>query len=119
MTSTEKFKKNKMEEKILLTMNQLLRTHFSDHRLQFVSFTKVILSCRYSHAKIYWDTFDGEKKQEASKAIAGIHGKMRSHLANLLQIRQIPQLKFIYDSQFESEKNISDILKNEAHLGRE
>ena len=102
---------------MLMTMNQLLRTHFSDNRLQFISFTKVELSCNLSHAKVYWDTFDGKKKQEATNAIAGIHGKMRSHLANFLQIRQIPQLKFIYDSQFESEKNISDILKDEGHLG--
>ena len=113
MTRPENFKKNRMEEKILQTMNRLLRVHFSDARLQRITFTKVELTVNYSHARIYWDSFDLKKKEDFDSALEGIKGKMRSLLAGLLSIRQIPQLQFIHDTRFESEKNITDILKKE------
>lgn len=113
MTRPENFKKKRMEEQILQTMNRLLRTHFSDVRLQHITFTRVEITVNFSHAKVYWDSFDLKRKTDSTSALGGIKGKMRSLLAEILPIRQIPQLQFIHDARFESEKNITDILKKE------
>ena len=96
-------------------VSALLRTRFSDARLRFLSITKVELATDFSLARIYWDTFDEQKKDGVEEALSGVHGKMRSHLATYLKVRHTPQLKFIYDTQFESEKAITDLLQKEGH----
>lgn len=106
------FKKDKFEERLLNEINSLLRTHFADNRLQFVSITKVEMSPDYGYAVIYWDTFDAHKRGDAKKAIEAAKGKMRSELAKVLDVRHVPSLSFIYDNQFEEENKIVKLLKN-------
>lgn len=100
------------EEKIKNELNSYLRREFSDKRLVMASFTRVELNPDYSVAKVFWDTFDRENRGEIKLAIDGTQGKMRSLLAKNLNIRHTPEVKFIYDSQFEDELKITDLLKN-------
>lgn len=111
-------KKEKFEERILAELNSLLRTRISDKRLQFVSITKVELNADYSEAKVYWDTFNGDLKEDAKQGMKAVSGKMRSHLAQVIKVRHVPNLEFLYDSQFESEREIEDLLAEEAKKGR-
>ena len=118
MSGKRPFKKEKIEERILHDVNVFLRTHMRDSRLKFVSVTKVEISADYSHAKVYWDTFDSDIKVEAEIAFSKVRGKIRSMLAKTLKIRHTPELNFVYDSQFESEKAISEILDEESGRGK-
>jgi ribosome-binding factor A len=112
MAKKQSFSKLKYQEKILHEINALLRKDFADPRLVQVSVTSVELSSDYSVAKVYWDTFNSESRGDCKKAIDGIAGKMRTKLAALLKVRHTPQLQFIYDSQFEDEKKIMDLIKD-------
>jgi len=105
------FSKIKLEEKILHEINSLLRSGVSDLRVQFMSVTRVELNNDFSLAKVYWDTFDSSKRGDSKKAIKGMSGKLRAKLAQSLKIRHTPQLDFIYDSQFEDELKITELLK--------
>lgn len=104
------FTKVKYEERIAQEINQFLRTSFSDPRLSLVTVTHVVLNKDYSVAKVYWDTFDAGKRGDASSAIKGVAGKLRSMLTNVMKVRHIPSLNFIYNSQFEDEMKISSLL---------
>lgn len=110
MSEIKNFNREKFKERFIHEINAALRKNFSDPRLQFVTCTNVELSPDYDHAKVYWDTFNLEKRNECANAIAKIAGKMRSHLAKIIRVKKMPTLKFIYDSQFEDEKNISLLL---------
>lgn len=90
----------------------MLRREISDPRLSMISITKVELNKDFSQAKIYWDTFDSSKRGDVKKAIDGVSKKMRSLLAKNLDVRHTPELFFIYDSQFEDEMKITQLLKN-------
>ena len=114
----DKNAKEKYQERILNEVNNILRFKLSDMRLQFVSATKVELDRDYSHAKVYWDTFDSSKKNEISEAMIASRGKFRSLLANTLNVRHIPQINFIYDAQYESELEITKLLDSEKTDGR-
>lgn len=114
--SSGKFNKVKYEEMILNEVNLGLRRDFADPRLTLVTVTRVELNQDYSAAKLYWDTYDSKTRGEAMDAIKNIAGKMRSRLAANLTVRHIPELQFIYDSQFEDELRITDILKDNAHV---
>jgi ribosome-binding factor A len=112
------FKKDKYQDRLLSEVNLALRTKFSDSRLQFVSFTKVDLSPDYSLATLYWDTFDASKRGDASEAVKAITGRLRSILADVLTVRAVPQIEVKYDSQYEAERAIDELLEKEAKEGR-
>lgn len=97
---------------LLTEVNLKLRREFKDPRLSQITVTKVILNEDYSVAKIFWDTFDPSLKKEASLAIKNIAGAMRTKLAETIKVRHMPALEFIYDSQYEDEKKITDLLKD-------
>jgi ribosome-binding factor A len=98
------------EERIKNEINIALRRSISDPRLTLVSVTRVILSNDYSQAKVYWDTFDSEKRGDAKKAFDGVSSRLRAILAKELEVRHTPHLELIYDSQFEDERNIESLL---------
>jgi ribosome-binding factor A len=112
------FKRDKYQDRLLGEVNTFLRTKFSDKRLQFVSFTKVELSGDYSSAILYWDTFDAATRGDAHTAVESIAGRLRSLLAEALNVRAVPSLELRYDSQYEAEKAIDDLLNKEAKEGR-
>lgn len=105
-----KYSKIKFEEMILNEINFSLRKDFSDPRLTMISVTHVELTKDYAIAKVFWDTFESKKRGDAKKAIEGITGKMRSILAEKLVLRHVPQITFIYNSQYEDEANITKLL---------
>ena len=113
ITAKNNFKKDRYEERILVELNGQLRKDLSDSRLQFMTFTKVELNPDFSDAVVYWDTFDPDKKPDIDSALQAVMGKMRSMLAQKIQVRHTPTLVFKYDSQYEAEKAITEILDNE------
>jgi ribosome-binding factor A len=112
------FKKDKYEGRMQNEINNILRTQLSDLALQFVSVTKVEMNHDFTNATISWDTFDSTKRGDAKKAIDKSKGRIRTLLAKSLDLRQIPNLSFKYDSQFESEQEITDLLNDEEKKGR-
>lgn len=94
-------------------INMAFRKDLADPRLTMVSVTRVELTQDYSQAKVYWDTYDAAKRGDIKKAIEGISSKLRSILAKELNVRHTPELFLYYDSQFESEKAITDLLNSE------
>ncbi len=115
--SGKNFKKEKYKEQLQNEINSYLRK-LGAPGLQFVSITSVELTSDYSYATLMWDTFDSNKRGDAKKAIEGALGKIRSHLAKTLKVRQVPYLKLKYDSQYESELEISRLLDEEARQGK-
>ncbi len=110
MAKAPSFKKTKFEERLLHEMNSMLRREISDPRVTFLSFTKVELTPDYSIANVYWDTFDASKKNDCEEAVNGLAGKFRSLLAQVLQVRHTPSLRFAYDNQYEAEQEIDRLL---------
>lgn len=102
------------EERMKNEINISFRRDISDPRLTMLSVTRVELTDDYSHAKVYWDTFDASKRGDIKEAVEGISSKLRSILAKKLEVRHTPTLSFIYDSQFEDEKKIVELLDEEA-----
>jgi ribosome-binding factor A len=109
-----KFAKIKYEERMRDEINLALRREFTDPRLSKVSITHVELTTDYSHAKVYWDTFDVHTRGDAKEAIESTGGKMRKMIASKMDIRHTPELNFIYDSQYEDESKITRLLQDSS-----
>ena len=113
MARSQNSNKSNYEENIKNEINLALRREIADPRLTMVSITRVELTQDYSEAKVFWDTFDSSKRGDIKKAIEGCASKVRSVLAKNLKVRHTPRLTFFYDSQFEDEKAITDLLSSE------
>lgn len=107
-----KFSKLKYEEKVRDEINLALRREFTDPRLINVSVTHVELTQDYSHAKVYWDTFNATTRGDAKSAIDATAGRMRKLLADKMQVRHTPEIHYIYNSQFEDSNKIDRLLKD-------
>jgi len=111
------FRKIKTEERMQQIVNTFLKT-LSDSRLQFLTITKVELTNDFSRAKIFWDTYDSNKKAEIKDALGRVKGKIRTQLSVQLKMRQAPEISIVYDSQYEEEQKIDEILESEKKSGR-
>lgn len=109
-----KFSKTKYEERFRDEINLALRREFSDSRLMNVSVTHVELTQDYSHAKVYWDTFNSATRGDAKEAIESTTVRMRKILSTKMLVRHTPELHFIYNSQFEDELKITRLLDSES-----
>lgn len=109
-----KFSKAKYEEKVLNQLNQSLRRDLSDIRLRQVSITHVELNKDYSVCKVYWDTFDTENLNDYESAIKSSKKKLRTLLAQQMEVRHVPELYFHYNSQFEDEARITRLLSRDS-----
>ena len=105
-----KFSKLKYEERVRDEINLALRREFADPRLVNISITHVELTQDYSHAKVYWDTFNAATRGDAKDAIESTASRMRSLLASKMDVKHTPQLHFVYNSQYEDESKITRLL---------
>ena len=109
-----KFSKLKYEERVRDEINLALRREFADPRLINVSVTHVELTQDYSHAKVYWDTFNASTRGDAKEAIESTAGRMRKLLASKMEVRHTPEIHYVYNSQFEDEIKISKLLEDSS-----
>jgi ribosome-binding factor A len=109
-----KFSKIKYEERVRDEINLALRREFADPRLMNVSITHVELTQDYSHAKVYWDTFNSQTRGDAKEAIESTAGRMRKLLASKMQVRHTPEIHYVYNSQYEDSNKIDQLLKDQS-----
>jgi ribosome-binding factor A len=109
-----KFSKIKYEERVRDMINSALRREFADPRLVNVSVTHVELTQDYSHAKVYWDTFNASTRGDAKEAIEATAARMRKLLASKMEVKHTPEIHYLYNSQFEDESKISKLLKDSS-----
>jgi len=107
-----KFSKVKYEERVRDEINLALRREFADPRLMNVSVTHVELTSDYSHAKVFWDTFNSGTRGDAKEAIEATAGRMRKLLSTKMDVRHTPEIHFHYNSQFEDESKITKLLED-------
>jgi ribosome-binding factor A len=105
---------------VLRTLSELLRFETKDPRLQNVSLTGVDLSRDLSVARVYFSIMDPsasvEPAQEGLKAAAGF---LRSKLGHSLQIRHVPELRFLHDDSAEESDRISQLIDRALRPGIE
>ncbi|MCX6129319.1 MAG: 30S ribosome-binding factor RbfA [Proteobacteria bacterium] len=81
----------------------------NDPRLEFVTVTAVKISADMQLATIYFRLFNDGDPQRALKGLESASGYLRKQL-KVLDIRRVPELRFLYDTTLESAQKIEGIL---------
>lgn len=79
------------------TLAELLLREASDPRFSLVTITAVKVTADLADAKVYVTLLDESKTQETVAALNHAAGYFRHLLADKVELRIIPRLRFIYD----------------------
>ena len=85
-------------------------TEIKDEDIKFVTITGVDTTSDLSYAKVYFTVLDETKKETTLEALNGAASFIRSKLAERVEIRHTPELKFIYDTSIEYGNHIEEII---------
>ena len=91
-------------------ISMIIMTEIKDEDIKFVTITGVDTTSDLSYAKVYFTVLDETKKETTREALTGAASFIRSKLAERVEIRHTPELKFIYDTSIEYGNHIEEII---------
>lgn len=92
-------------------ISMILMKEVKDENIKFVTITGVDTTNDLSFAKIYYTVLNKEKLHEAGEALEKASSFIRTKLANSIEIRHTPELKFIYDTSIAYGKHIDELIE--------
>jgi ribosome-binding factor A len=100
----------RLESMLISEISNILMTEAKDEDLKFVTITSMKLANDLSFAKVYFTTLN-EDKDKITKELNDASGFIRAILKKRkLDIRIMPELKFIYDDSMEYGNNIDSLI---------
>jgi len=101
----------RIAEEIRKSLARML-LEMGDKRLQFVTVTDVVVSRDLSYAKVYVSVLaeDADKIKETIHALNGSAKFLRYNLAKAVDLRIMPELKFVYDESTAHGFHISGLI---------
>ena len=111
-----KLKAERAGSEIQKELGNIILFEAKDEDFKNVVITAVDVSNDLSFAKVYFTTVDDREK--VLHDLNNASGFFRSLLAERLEIRHTPELKFIFDESIEYAQNIENIIK-EIHKKEE
>lgn len=93
-------------------ISMILMTEIKDEDIKFVTITGVDTTSDLSYAKVYFTVLDDSKKTTTLEALNGAASFIRGKLAERVEVRHTPELKFIYDTSIEYGNHIDEIIDN-------
>lgn len=104
-------RQQRLGAQILRTLSELLRFETKDPALAEVSLTAVDLSRDLSLAKVYFSLLNPDAQPEpVHEGLQRAAGFLRSRLGKDLQIRYVPELRFIHDDSIAHGAEISRLI---------
>lgn len=92
-------------------VSSILMTEVKDAEIKFVTITGVETTSDLSFAKIYYTVLDENKKEKTKDALEKASPFIRTKLAEKIEVRHTPELKFIYDTSIAYGEHIDRLIK--------
>ena len=93
-------------------LSDLLAKEIRDPRLDSVTILRVDLSDDLRSARVYFSVSQGEERKDAAAAgFKSASGYLKRQLGRRLELRYMPELKFIYDESFDRATRVNKILQ--------
>jgi ribosome-binding factor A len=96
---------SRIGEVIMRELAQMIQQEVSDPRVGMVTVSHVEITSDLKYAKVYVTRLNGaESEQDVSECIAGLTnaaGFLKRGIAKRVEIRSIPELRFLYDKSLE------------------
>lgn len=104
----------RIESDIIKYLSNILLTETRDELLKTITLTEVEVNKDLSIAKVYFTSISELTHKEVEKEMNEASPFLRGKLAKVLEVRNIPELIFIYDETIEYATKIERII-NKIH----
>ncbi|MBQ9011784.1 MAG: 30S ribosome-binding factor RbfA [Bacilli bacterium] len=105
-------KSERVSDALIEQISYILENEVKNKDINFVTITDVKVTNDLSFAKVYYTVLDDTKKEATDKALKSASGFIRHALRDRVDIRQIPELRFLYDESIEYGNKIESILED-------
>ena len=113
-------KSDKVADLLRHAISNALLTQVEDERLRWIGVVEVRISPDFSHAKVFYSVMEPNLTREAAaEALKESSRAVRKYIAGNLRLRQVPELRFLYDDTQDRARRIEDILDQIAREDRE
>ena len=93
-------------------LSEILHKDIKDPRLKMATITGVEVSRDLRLARIYFTTPDGDQKKDAAvKGFNSARGFIKRILANELDLKYMPDIKFFYDESLDYGSHIDSLIR--------
>jgi len=93
-------------------LGRILARGLKDPRVGFVTITGVELSPDLRHGRVYYSVMGTEEeKRKTAEGLKSASGFLKREVAKALQLRYVPELRFIYDDSAERGARIEALLR--------
>ena len=92
-------------------ISYIIQNEIKDPNIKFVTITDCDITNDLSFAKVYYTVLDDSKKKETKIALDKAKGFIRGEISKRVEIRQTPELRFIYDESEEYGSKIDNLIK--------
>lgn len=92
-------------------ISTILMREVKDADIKFVTITGVEVTNDLSFAKIYYTVLNQEKKESTKKALEKASPFIRTKLAEKVEVRHTPELRFIYDTSIAYGEHIDKLIE--------
>ena len=106
-------KAERVSSEIVKELTDIIYSESNDERFKTITITDVDTTDDLSFAKVYFTSPD-ENRDELVKEINEAVPFFKKLLSERLEVRQIPDLRFVYDESIEYAENIEKII-DEIH----
>ena len=105
-------KSERISDALIEQISYILEYEVKNKDIKFVTITDVKVTNDLSWAKVYFTVLNTDKLEETKNALKSASGFIRHELRERVDIRQIPQLEFIFDQSIEYGNKIEKILED-------
>jgi len=99
-----------LEKLIKKIINDIIYKKINDSKIKFVTITRVKLSPKFAHAKIYVTIYDD--KENVRRCLKGLKNAtkfIRHEMGKHLDLRRVPEIVFLVDQEMLHQYRILDI----------
>lgn len=97
----------------------LLRDEARDPRLAEVTVQEVRVTRDLSHAKVYFTVLDKEEAALFTELLEHAAGFLRRRLGQIMKVRTVPELHFVYDKSIEEGQRLSALIEKAVASDRQ
>ena len=100
----------RMESNLVKEIGYIIANDVKERNVRFVTITDVTLATDQSYAKVYFTVLNEDYISETLSGLKKASGYIRHELRTRVDMRQIPELEFVYDKSIDYGMKIEKII---------
>ena len=102
---------SRLNDQLREEIAKLLTSGIKDPRIGFITISEVETAADLKSARVFYTVYGDEKsRKDTAIGLQHVTGFLRRRLGEMLRIRQIPELRFIYDEGLERGTRVLQLL---------